>query len=249
MTDKVLDKIRKLHAMAKGAEAIGSEAEAQAFAQLVNRMLNQHRLELTDLAFEEERRSEPVDQHWINWEAHHVRTRQARVLWIERLSSLVARAHTCSIMIMPKTSRILLVGTETNRQIVEYLLVTLIRTAEAIADKEYVAFYYKCRDEGDVTRCRGFRAAFLLGFTDRIGQRFHEEKRRMENDPNGTALVRFDRARADVEAFMKANAGKPASALGQRRVNGAGYEAGRAKADSMDIKGNAVKSNEQRRIG
>ena len=37
---KILDKIKKLHLHAESAKAIGSEAEAQAFAGMVNKLLN-----------------------------------------------------------------------------------------------------------------------------------------------------------------------------------------------------------------
>ena len=240
MTDiaKILDKIKKLYMKAESCREIGSDLEAQTFAEAVNRLLNEHRLEMTDIQFEEERKSEPVDQHYVDWQ--DIPVRKTRVLWIERLASLIARAHTCRIMVVPRSSRIVLVGSESNRQIAEYLLVTLVRSAEKIATLEYNAFFYKCRDEGDVTRCRGYRAAFLLGFVDRIGARFEEEKKRMESDETGTALVRFNRAAADVNDYMKANAGGPVNKLGRSRVHSTGYAHGAAKANSMNISGNAM---------
>lgn len=248
MTDtaKILDKIKKLHLKALSCEEIGSEHEAQAFAEMVNRMLNEHRLSLTDIQFEEKRKSEPVDSHYVDWEGHGIRTRAARIQWIEKLASFVARAHTCQIMIVPKSSRVVLVGTQTNREIAEYILVTLVRSAEKIADVEYVKYYYAMRDAyGDPTLARGFRAAFLLGFVDRIAARLAEEKNRMEHNDGSTALVRFNSELADVAAYMRQFGGEQAPSLKKSAIHGAGYRAGAEKADGMNISGNAVKAGQE----
>lgn len=248
MTDtaKILDKIKKLHLKAESCRDIGSDAEAQAFAEAVSRMLNDHRLSMSDLQFETERKSEPVDKHIVEWEAHGLKTRAVRTKWIERLAAIVARAYTCDILVFLGSSRVVLVGTLTNRQVAEYTLVTLVRAAEKIAEAEYVKYYYKCRDEGDVTMARGFKVAFLDGFVARIAVRFAEEKARMEQQ-SSTALVRFDKSAADVRDFMAGHGGGKASQLTRSSHNGAGYKAGAEKAESMDIRGRAVNETAGRR--
>ncbi len=115
MTEKIIDKIRKLHAHAQSAEKIGSEAEAQAFAQMVNQLLNKHRLELTDIQFEERRKNEPVEQAEINFREHgdtfrgkkvEWKQKKVRVEWIERLAGIVARAHSCEILVVERSNRL-----------------------------------------------------------------------------------------------------------------------------------------------
>lgn len=253
---KILDKIRKLHRHAESAKNIGSEQEAQTFAQMVNRLLNKHRLEMTDIQFEEQRKNEPVTQAEINfreygdtfrgkkteWKEKHV-----RVEWIERLAGIVARAHSCQILVVEKSNRLFLVGTETNRQVAEYVLITLMRAAEKLSWDEYAKFFYKSRDEGDVTRARGFRHAWLIGFIHRINERFDEEKRKMQGDTTGTAVVRYDRERADVDAFIKDMT--RAKQTPQRAIhNSAGIIAGRKKADEMNLDANAVKGGGKKQI-
>lgn len=242
-TAKILDKIKKLHLKAESCKEIGSDHEAAAFAEMVNRMLNEHRLSLTDIQFEEKRKSEPVEQHEITWD--DVRVRNNRVRWIESLAKDVAVAHTCDILVLQGSSRIWVVGARSNREIAEYMIVTLVRLAEQIAEKEYVKYYYKCRDEGDVTRARGFKAAFLDGFVTRIGRRLDEEKRRMEGE-SSTALVRFNQEAADVKNFF-AKFTKPAAALSRnRKSHDDGYRAGMQKADDMNLNANAVKTTERK---
>ena len=45
--EKVIDKIRKLNAMAEGAEKIGNRTEAEAFATKVQEMLLNHKLTMS----------------------------------------------------------------------------------------------------------------------------------------------------------------------------------------------------------
>ena len=52
--------------MAEGAKAIGSEAEAQAFAEMLQKLLMDHKLEMTDLEFEEMEKEQPVERHMID---------------------------------------------------------------------------------------------------------------------------------------------------------------------------------------
>ncbi len=258
MTEKIIDKIRKLHLHAQSAEKIGSDAEAQAFAQMVNRLLNQHRLEMTDIQFEEKRKSEPVTQVEIDFRKHgdtyrgkkvEWKYKKTRVEWIEKLASIVARAHSCEILVFENSNRLGLVGTETNRQIAEYVLITLMRSAEKVSWDEYAKYFYKCRDEGHVESARGFRHAWLIGFIGRISERFEEEKRKMQGDTTGTALVRYDRERMDVQDFIK-NMGRAKMVPSRTIHNYAGVMAGRKKADEMNLNASdAVADKTKKQIG
>lgn len=255
MTEKIIDKIRKLHAHAESAKNIGSEAEAQAFAQMVNRLLNQHRLELTDIQFEEQRKNEPVSEAEIDFRKYgdtyrgkkvEWREKRQRIDWIEKLAAIVAKAHSCQIMVIERSSRLFLVGTETNRQIVEYIFITLMRAAEKLSWDEYAKYFYKCRDEGNVTRARGFRHAWLIGFIYRIGERFEEEKAKMNQDKTGTALIRYDRERMDIQNYLKNK--KNAKALPMKAIhNEAGILAGQKKANEMNLDANAVHNDKERK--
>lgn len=253
--EKIIDKIRKLHAHAESAQKIGSEQEAQAFAQMVNRLLNQHRLELTDIQFEEQRKNEPVGEAEIDFRRHgdsyrgkktEWREKHQRIEWIEKLAGIVARAHSCQIMVLEKSNRLWLAGTETNRQIAEYVLITLMRAAEKLSWDEYAKFFYKSRDEGHVTRARGFRHAWLIGFIDRIDERFAEEKQKMRGHPTGTALVRYDRERMDVQEFLK-NKGRAKNTPTRSVHNLHGIVAGRQKADEMNLDANAVREEKDKK--
>lgn len=255
MTDnKILDKIRKLKAHADSAAAIGSEAEAQAFAQMVNALLNKHRLEMTDIQFEEERKNEPVEQSEIDFYVYGSTHRgkpvdwkhkKMRVEWIEKLAMIVAKAHSCEILVAERSNRLWLVGSKTNREIAEYVLVTLMRAAEGISYKEYLKYFYKMRDLGRVEHARGYRHAWLIGFINRIAARFDEEKTKMQNDATGTALVRFDASAADVRNFMASNFNMRAKSVTKSIHNHAGYVDGTRRADDINLSANAMRGSEK----
>ena len=240
MSERIIDKLRKLNAKAENLKGLGSEAEAQVFAEAVQRMLADYKLSMTDVQFEEHKKTEPVGDHIVNWEEHNIRERRTRILWIERLSAIIAQAHQCRILVMPGTSRIIIVGRESDRKVAEYVMVTLVRSAESIADKEYVKFFYKCKDEGDVTRARGFRESFLMGFVSRIQKRYMDARAAMGND--STALIRFDTK--EVENYIAGK--KPAAQLTRTNSNHAGYIRGQQVANSISLTANAMETNKLR---
>ena len=111
-----------------------------------------------------------------------------------------------------------------------------------MADKEYVKYFYQCKEEGDVTRARGFRPSFLDGFVRRLFERFEEEKRKMEGNYAGTALVRINREALAVRQYLDQKKGKKAAGLeGNGNFNREGWLRGKQTADGLNLKVNAVK--------
>lgn len=85
---KLLDRVRKLHAKAESAKALGSEAEAASFAAAVSKMLAKYKLDMSELEFSQMEKAEPVGEGYVAGEGK--RTRQ---LWAEVLAAVVADAH------------------------------------------------------------------------------------------------------------------------------------------------------------
>jgi hypothetical protein len=49
--EKILDKLGKIKAHMESAQEIGNEAEAQAFAAMLQSLLLKHKLEMTDIQY------------------------------------------------------------------------------------------------------------------------------------------------------------------------------------------------------
>lgn len=239
--EKLLDKLAKLKAMADSAKAIGSEAEAQAFAEKLQQMLLDHDLKMTDIEFSDRDRDEPIEERMIDYSKFpDVKVRGARVQWMETLAAVIAKAHFCQIMVLPNSSRLGLIGRASHIAVAEFMIVTLQRAAESIADKEYVRYFYECRDRGDVTQARGFRAAFLMGFITRLKIRYGTT-RELAASTGSTALVRLNKEEAALAAHLAARSGRNAKGLARRRVeNAEGFRRGTAAADRVGLRSNAI---------
>lgn len=255
--DRLLDKLAKIKAMAEGAKAIGSEAEAQAFADMLNKLLFEHKLEMSDLEFATLEQEEPVEREsWAEYanraqelKKAGVKTRKVRILWMERLASAIARAHNCRIIVISGSSVVQLVGRKSDRAVAEYMIVTLTRAAEKLADKELQKYRWEVyKRDGNCQAAQGFRGAFLQAFVMRLMDRFDELRRQRTDAPNGSmALMRIDREQKAVDDFMqelvkdKDQGLKNANTL--RRVaehHGEGVRRGKRAADDVSLDGKAI---------
>jgi hypothetical protein len=238
MSAQIIDKVAKLHAHMVSAKELGNDAEALAFSEMMQRLLAQHNLDMSDVEFAQMKREEPVQGELVDLHKHGLKVKRSRVLWQENLASIVAGAHMCRILIHPGSNYFTLVGRKHDREVAEYMIVTLIRNLERIADKEYTRYFYKCRDEGNVTKARGYHAAFLQGFTIRLAQRYQEAKRALEAEP--MALVRF--SMRDVDDLIAKLKTGTATALAQPKFHRDGYNDGKDAANKINLGPNAVKA-------
>jgi hypothetical protein len=262
--DRLLNKLQKIKAMADGAKAIGSEAEAQAFADMLNKLLIEHKLEMSDVEFaaleeedpiERETRQETMAREKLMREAG-VKTRKIRVDWMERLASTIARAHHCRVIVLSGSSMVSLVGRRGDRAVAEYMIVTLTRAAQDLAKKELQRYRWEVyKRDANCKAARGFHAAFLRSFVLRLMERFDELKRQRTEAPNGSmALMRIDREQKATDDFMDAlKAKKETTNANQlRRLvdhYGEGIKRGRAMADGVNLNGKAIETTATRLKG
>lgn len=265
-TDKLIDKLRKLKNSAEGEAKIGNEAAAQAFAEMLNRLLLENKLEMTDIEFEQMEKDQPVAPHYVNYKAHNIKLKKQRSLWMEQLANVIARAHFCRILVHSGSSRITFLGRKDDCEVVEYMFVTLLRATEQLADEAYDGIVNvvlkECgiclgpkkghnainhKFEPNYLRARGFRPAFINGFINRLAERFYDLRRSMEKE--STALVRLNRSEAGIKEYLEQkdeNGRKKIRNLpaleGRRTGNIEGHRAGRAKAESIPLGANAIKS-------
>lgn len=244
-TERIIDKLKKVHNMAEGARAIGNEAEAQAFAEMFEKLLTRHKLTMSDIDFAKLEAEEPVVQHTPDWQAHGWEYKKQGEQWQAILSKIVAEAHYCDIIRIIGTNRFIIVGRRSDAEVAEYAIITLLRAADKIGRHEYGRYYRQCQAAGDVTRARGFRDAFMLGFINRLSERYRE-LRATHKGETSTALVRIDRERKAVADFMTKlrEDGETRSMVSRKRwaMNEAGRRRGREVADSVNLGGKAVKA-------
>lgn len=192
--EQIIDKLRKLRAHQKSAEQIGSEDEAQAFAAAFKRILDNHKLDMSDIEWEEEKK-QPIVRVYVSHKAAGLKTSKVRVAWMLDLARQIGIAHQCAILWGRSTRDFWFVGHQISAEAAREVYGYMVKVAETLAEKEYVKFFYKCKNElGDVRLARGYKQGFLFGFTGRLRQRYEEELKKLEQGHTGSALIRLSDA-------------------------------------------------------
>lgn len=244
---KILTLLAKLKQHQESAKQLGSEAEAQAFAEKIQRLLTEHKLSMTDVEYATLDKDKPVSYHYTSraeYEAAGVRVRQRRVDWIETLARGVAYGHFCKFIVNTGSSQINFVGRQADAEIAKYMLLLFIRTAEELSEKAYVKYFYECKAAGDVTLAQGFKPSWLDGFAHRLMTRYYVETERVktENKNNPGALVRLESSALAIKSFMdQSKLFKNAGMLGgNSNDNAEGHRQGREAANRQSLKVNQL---------
>lgn len=252
--EKILEKLAKIKAHADSAKQIGNEAEAQAFAAMLQSLLLKHKLEMTDVQYAAEMKEEPIVEQraeriykggkQVYKDFPDVEVVHRRRAWAEDLAAFIAESYASKILVSDGWSVITFVGHKSNVQIAEYLFLTLLRAADKMSEKAAKTFRAAKRNEngGAGMTPRGYRESWLEGFVTRIAQRLREEREAFGKvGAQCTALVRVNKEAVAVASFIEENYQKKAKALTVRRgYNRDGYEHGKQAANQVNIKNNAV---------
>jgi hypothetical protein len=234
-TDKVLDKLAKLKAMAEGEAKLGNSAAAEAFASMINAMLLKHELSMEDIPVPGAP-EEPIVEVSVGRDAHGIPRSRSRVAWQEALAHVVAPAHLCKFLVTSGSNRITFVGTRSNATVCEYAYGVLAAAADRMSVEARDKYWREHRNDPDF-RSGNFRAAWLMGFILRIGERFAEARRR-EVEATGntsTALIRLDQALVRAKGYVDERYKRKVSGTTWRGGISVGHQAGRAAADRVQI--------------
>lgn len=207
--DRILEKLRKLRAHQESAAKIGNEAEAQAFADRVSELLLKHRLTLSDVELAQEEVENPVGQsEWVAPDAWGDRLWSQPVTWSENLAGVIAEANCCKILPAINNNFICFIGKDGDRQVVEYLFITLAATAMRLCAKDLKAARMRAFRGGEEAREGwkdsggniAYKFSWYRGFVAAIETRLQETRKRIELEAGDcTALVRASQA---VERYM-----------------------------------------------
>tara|TARA_R110000824_G_scaffold161996_1_gene337561 strand:+ start:4855 stop:5625 length:771 start_codon:yes stop_codon:yes gene_type:complete len=241
--EKLLDKLAKIQNHMTSAKKIGNENEAECFATMLQSLCLKHQIALTDIQLQDVEKDDPIKRHRMDYEKGQVERKHRRIQWQEQLASLVAHAHFCRILVSSGNNQITMVGRTGDAAIAEYVFMTLTRAIEKIAYKEQDKHYYMCKNEDRLEDAKGFKAAFINSFVNRIGQRFDEQKEEVKTE-SSTALVRVNTADKAIELYMDAQIFRSASSLGGHgSTNMDGHRAGRNAANNINLGQKGIKQS------
>lgn len=147
--DKLMARLAKLKALVEHGERpgqtenqkLGTENEAQAFASLLQRLLLEHDLSMSDIEYTA--KDETIEKLYVDFgkfDEGGVKTRPRRVPWMEALARLLAPAFNCKPLAVRGSSAPCFVGRTADLQVLEYVYVVLVRTAEDLSGREAKTF-------------------------------------------------------------------------------------------------------------
>lgn len=249
----VVEKVRKIKAMAEGKGT--TEAEAQAFAAKMQEMMLRYQLSMSDVEYEKVREEEGVEirfyPHSANTNVPKWAQQKDMKEWARMLAGIIAKANQCKVLFYSdkgstKCVFLSFLGRETNATVCFETMMYLFPAACHIAARAYDREYNRCyfaTPRQDTSWMKGYKTSFLFGFVQRMGERFDENQKALEGESNSTALVRLSDAIVVAQrALSKIKLGKPKMLSSQRNDshNTEGYRAGRKKADELNIGGKAL---------
>lgn len=202
----VLERIKKLLNHSESATALGSAAEAAAFAAKATALLLEHKLEMSDVQFEEEKTAEPVEQEALSavetLDTQYYSASKRAAPWLEKLASALCKAHFCHLLISERSSHLWFVGRSSDRAIALYLFQTLAREGERLAVRYYHSSRKEARLEGRAYP-ENPKRSFLLGYAEEVARRLRERRQEVVQTAGSTALVRINSAEQDVQDYIQ----------------------------------------------
>lgn len=227
----IIEKVRKLFAHAESAGKIGNQAEAEAFAAKANDLLIQHKIDSSIIQQTEDTPDELVDV--VELHARHIFGTKKAAGWRSVILNGLAKAHFCCL-IRTSGQTYSLVGAASDREVVLYLLMQLLRVAPKMAQDAVPEPLSHGRRSTRVDR-----NAWLLGFASGIIAKLREARQAAERSPYALVLVKSQEATdAKVnELFPRLRNARVDASGGARSAFMAGHAAGRSHDVSQGVRG------------
>lgn len=235
--ENVIDKLRKLISHSESARAIGSIAEAEAFAARAQELLTRHKLDMTDLEFDASEAEEPILSEMVDGgELLGLPDKMRTDRWLAILISGIAESNFCKVL-TGRGNRFVIVGKESNRQTTLALFKYLSEACREIAPREarkadfapINIFQHKRQ-----TR-KSFVSGFKLGFAVSICGRLRVKKLELQAGAQAQGLIRLDQMERATSKTFKELFPKTSHPSTQEPKNKTGFVAGKAYGAAVGI--------------
>lgn len=201
MREKQLEKIRKLLKHAASAEAIGSAAEAEAFAARAKRALDEYNLTMDDVELHEAMNS-PI-------EIERVETDIPVPLWQNIILSTLAQINGCVHVEQGGTQFIMIVGRAADRNIAINFF-KYFRKVGRLLMEEFEATYrsgvefFQYGEAGLPQKIESYMAGFAVGVSRNLDKAYGPRKDDGTSvDVNPHALVFLERRADDAKEWLE----------------------------------------------
>lgn len=245
-TEKILAKLRKLMMKEQSAKELGNMEEAFAFAQGIQKILNEYNLSMSDIDMSDKSSPKPGMTKGFDVKSKGFKGRGG-----VSIMHVIAKYNWCKVFWQSETGsinpKVTIVGLPQNVEVVKYLFSVVMRSAESIGKKEY-RNYVKSFEKnilndvlGNKKPSRGkYMRAFIQGFKNGLEDKFLEERNKFQqsNDKAGAIILVNDKM---IDTFVRESLGDTTT-FSQKfsKVGNAmekGYESGKNLEISKGISG------------
>lgn len=262
MDNPIIDKLAKLLRHQESAKAIGSIAEAEAFATRIQELLTKHKLEMSDIQFVEQETAEPIEDEYVTPRTLGIKHESKRVMWQENLASAIARSNDCSTLISNHSNVAYFVGRKSDREICVALFRYFLNLIVEMADREAESAKEDERTKLKIARpwytgadlrwhMRDFRVSYSKGMSAAIQSRLMERRRSLESElkkqaTESTALIHLRKTSEAIDKYLEDmfKDRKPRRARPNIQQTGhveEAYRAGRKAGESVALTSGALK--------
>jgi len=179
--NNILDKIKKLLALAESAQKIGSLSEAENAMSKATALMLEYNIEQADID-----RSKGEDSCISEGEHYSFKDNQSGNRWKLELMETLAKHNLCDVLFSSYMKTMRVVGEEQNIAIVNYLFVFIAPRLLKIAQQYHVALP---ENEKFMRNRRGILQSFLLGAVGGLDAKLWKQKKSMEQQSKLSALV------------------------------------------------------------
>lgn len=166
----IINKIQKLIALRNGAQAIGSEGEANAAAAAIQRLLTEYNMKLSEI----EGMPEAEEESCIGRSDNYNTADNYRSGWKRYLLYAICEYYYCRAYMITGTPRCAVYGTEVNRMAVEYAFNFLEAVFSRLSAIRFKEEHGTCRIN---TRHRDiWLSSYLLGCASGVREKLTSEK-------------------------------------------------------------------------
>lgn len=230
MSEKIIDRLRKLINHEKSARSIGSIAEAEVFAEKIQELLDEYNLSLSDIDMNEVRKT--TGQSKCDLKLNH--------FWQNIFAQDIARLNSCRIV--GHWEGFLIIGATVDRLIVIELYEYFVSLCEIFATrfmKEYHASAAYRRKVRKHMHSRKQRSSFCLGFVVALIERFRaKHAEAVAASQTSTALIFIGNKLSDADdwiddnlAIKEVSTGKPK----KKDLDWSAYDRGKEAGESVAL--------------
>jgi hypothetical protein len=219
--DKVIDRVKKLLALAGNNN---SAAEAATAAAMANSLLDEYRLSTADLESQDESTSEPIED-----DVEPIYESGKVTAWKCLLIQVLCRQYGCSSWndcdySGRKISRYKLVGRKSDISVVRYMYAYLLSECTRLSLAE-------AKGMGRV-----FIASYCEGFVHGVKEQLKASRVEVEKQATSSAIVKIDaRAEEAREAMYKMHNLKAVKGSSYRQRDGMAFNAGKVRGQNIHL--------------